>query len=331
MTQRAETPDRPSIRLFEPTTEIKPFAVFVHVFYPEVWKRIIDRIEKVAEYPFHLIVTAPPEIVGSLPLPASRLLVSSRVIPCDNRGRDVRPFCEALRNSIDFDVGLKLHTKRSLHRLDGGDWGQTLVEALLPGEGRVRQIHRAMTRDPRLVLVAPDGMLVSQAAWMQGNKPSMQKLAQRLSLDLDQSLKRTPVFTAGTMFWFRKKGLNLLSETPLDDLFEEEAGQVDATAAHALERWIAPIAERSGGVATTVTGVLAVKPNISDAKLRRAARLLADQPNPFLVQPGRLGRLIAASPMLRNAYMRLPTGWRRQLKRWLLPRQEASVDPKFKA
>ena len=248
---------KPALPLSETEIPTKPFAVFVHVFYPDVWARIVERLEATVEDPFHLVLTAPHALAPNLPLPAERLLVSSTIIPCDNRGRDVRPFCEALRLAIDFDVGLKLHTKRSLHRLDGGDWGQTLVEALLPGEGDVRRLHQSMTRDRRLVLAAPDGMLVSQRDWMQGNRASMQVLGTRFALDLDPSLQQTPVFAAGTMFWFRKEALRLLIDVPLDDLFEAEAGQVDGTAAHALERWIAPIAERGGGVATTVSGVLA--------------------------------------------------------------------------
>jgi hypothetical protein len=63
---------------------------------------------------------------------------------------------------------------------------------------------------------------------------------------------------------------------------------------------------------------------MTNEQLRRAARLLADQPNPFLVPLGFFGKLLAASPMLRKSYISLPMTWRRQIKRWLLPDSRGS-------
>ncbi|HDZ71977.1 MAG TPA: hypothetical protein ENH55_04180 [Aurantimonas coralicida] len=295
-----------------------PIAVFVHVHYPDVWEEMAIWIERAIARPFHLVLTTSEE-GNNLPIPGGTFLVSQRVITCTNRGRDIRPFLRALRAPIDYEIGLKLHTKRSAHRLDGADWGRMLVQSLLPDRRTTDQIVEQMSRDRRLVMVAPDGMLVSLDRWMQGNREPMNRTAERLGLDISMTGHQTPVFCAGSMFWFRREAFALLEASDLDPLFEEEVGQVDGTTAHALERLFAPIAEKSGGVITTMKGVVMSDTGMPSDHLRSLSRQLADQPNAFLRPLPRLIRWVFTIPGVRALYRAVPVSWRRLIRRWFRP------------
>jgi lipopolysaccharide biosynthesis protein len=230
----------------------RPIAIFVHVHFRDVWDEIASWIAQTIRRPFHLILTT-SHTDGGLRMPEGPLLVSQTVIVTANRGRDVRPFLEALRTPVDYEIGLKLHTKRSTHRLEGGDWGRTLVQALLPGPEDVDRLVERMSEDRRLAIVAPDGMLVSLDRWMGSNRGMMRKAMARLSLGALESAPHPLVFCAGSMFWFRREALAPFRDNDLDDLFAAEAGQVDGTMAHALERLFAPVRPLARNVADPIT------------------------------------------------------------------------------
>jgi lipopolysaccharide biosynthesis protein len=289
---------------------IAPIAVFVHVHYPDVWKWMAAWIAKTLRRPFHLVLTTSKDD-ASLILPDTPFLLSHQIVRSQNRGRDILPFLGALGRIEEGTIGLKLHTKQSTHRLDGANWGEMLVHALLPDAVTVDRMVEAMEADPRLGLVGPDGMLVSLAPWIQHNAKLMRQMAKRLGLPYAEAMRRTPVFSATSMFWFQRSALSPLVTAELDDLFEPERGQVDGTAAHALERWFSLLVEADGRVVTTVKGVGLSRPDMNITQLRTISRQLADQPNDFLVPLGRYARLLLRVPGLRAFYQSMPTWVRR--------------------
>jgi lipopolysaccharide biosynthesis protein len=291
-------------------SQAPPISVFVHVHYPDVWDWMAPWIAQTIQRPFHLVLTTSGESTA-LRLPNTPFLVSHQIVGTDNRGRDIRPFLSTLSSPDDYAIGLKLHTKKSAHRLDGSDWGRMLVHALLPDAETVDRLLEAMEKDRRLTLIGADGMLVSMAPWMQHNARPMREAAQRLGMPYAEMLRRTPVFSAGSMFWFRKDVLFPLALVDLDDLFEPEKGQVDGTAAHALERLFSPIAEAQGGVVTTMQGALLAQPDMSREQLVALSRSLANKPNEFLVPLGRYARCLLKVPGLRSFYQSLPAFIRR--------------------
>jgi len=292
----------------------RPIAIFVHVHFRDVWDEIASWIAQTIRRPFHLILTT-SHTDGGLRMPEGPLLVSQTVIVTANRGRDVRPFLEALRTPIDYEIGLKLHTKRSTHRLEGGDWGRTLVQALLPGPEDVDRLVERMSEDRRLAMVAPDGMLVSLDRWMGSNRGMMRKAMARLSVGALESAPHPLVFCAGSMFWFRREALAPFRDNDLDDLFAAEAGQVDGTMAHALERLFAPVAElATDGVITTMKGASDLSSELSLETLRTRSRRMADQPTPYLRGPPRWVRWALLAPGARAGYAALPTGWRQWVR-----------------
>ncbi|MEX6509231.1 rhamnan synthesis F family protein [Jiella sp. M17.18] len=309
-------PDAPPDQMASPDKSLAPapIAVFVHVHYEDVWVGLADIISETLRHPFHLILTTPH--AGAMPkIPDSPFLLSHRTLVYPNRGRDILPFLMALGLPIDFSVGLKLHTKRSDHRLEGAHWGQALVRALLPDPTAVACVIAAITADRRLKIVAPRGMLVSLDRWMGRNLRPMRQVAERLRLDLPAARQRTPVFCAGSMFWFRRDALNRFADANLSDLFAAEAGQTDGTAAHACERLFALIAEAEDGVVLTMDDVGMLDSAQPLQALRARARMRADEPTPFLRRPPLLARWALALPGLRRLYQACPAGLRRAIRR----------------
>src|SRR4249920_82219 len=98
-----------------PTTAKTPVTVFVHVHYPDIWRNMSSLLAERLTLPFHLVLTSSrrqDEIV----LPRTPALLSARLLTAENRGRDILPFLQAMRETNDFDIGLKLHTKKSPQR-----------------------------------------------------------------------------------------------------------------------------------------------------------------------------------------------------------------------
>lgn len=235
----------------------KPIALFVHAHYPEIWTEICALIEERIRRPFYLILTTSSD--GELQKPSSDNLRGFEVHRLVNRGRDILPFLTALeRTAFDFDVGLKLHTKRSPHRVDGEVWRKMLLDDLVPAGG-CEPIVSLFHEDPNIGFIAPEDHWARIGEHIGSNIDDLSEISRRLQDGFSQRDLDTGRFIAGSMFWFRRQALRGLSFSAVEDMFTDEAGQVDGTAAHAFERMFALIGERNAYVTVTsnqVTGLL---------------------------------------------------------------------------
>ena len=64
-----------------------------------------------------------------------------------------------------YDAVLKVHTKRSVHRLDGDAWRVELLDGVLPSPEGVRADPRPVPRDKDVGLVAPTGHVKGPETW----------------------------------------------------------------------------------------------------------------------------------------------------------------------
>lgn len=266
------------------TTPLPP-VVFVHVYYPDIWREMAAELAAAFDRPFGLVLTTCGS-TASLALPRTPHLSFVRTIEVENRGRDVLPFLKAL-NGLDlaFDIGLKLHTKRSGHHDAGDAWRRFLTRSLLAGTGTPDALT-LMERLPALGLVAPAAHLLPLDRRIGLNGPALATLAPRLGLDGSPAALERHVFAAGTMFWFRRAALARFHD--IDDLFETERRQMDGTTAHAAERLFAAAAENAGFVATSMDAASALRaladgsaPLPERARLAAIARSRANTDNPF--------------------------------------------------
>lgn len=264
---------------------VPPVLILAHAHYAEIWDELAERLKERVTIPFNLIVTTSHR-EARLARPDTPALRDMRVITVENRGRDILPFLRALSQAGPFDIGLKLHTKKSPQRTDGSAWRTQLYDALLPPAGGVSELVKAMRADPRIGLVAPDGFSLSVRPWVFINAAPMAAVMSALGHDLVDGDMDDAFFAAGSMFWFRYEALVKLTDPALPALFEPEQGQLDGTIAHGLERLFPVEARRQGFISTTIAALEASKPGHSSVDLLSAARAHSDIPNVYFPAPG---------------------------------------------
>ncbi len=218
--------------------------VVAHVYHPEVWFDIEDRLVRIPE-PYDLVISLvegrtevlEPEIAVRLP--------QAIIHHVPNAGRDLGSLVELANAGVfdGYDAVLKVHTKRSPHRHDGDAWRVALLDGVLPSPEGIRRIVELLRRDDSVGLVVPSGSLHGPETWG-SNQVLVEALAARVPFAFDPDQLRYP---AGSMYWARPWVLRRLADLELGrEHFESEAGHVDGSTAHALERFVGVVAQASG-------------------------------------------------------------------------------------
>ena len=180
-----------------------------------------------------------------------------------NRGRDIAPFLHQARLAEEdgVDVICKVHTKKSGHRLDGDEWRRDLYDKLLGDAYHPATVAAAFAANAALGIIAPKGHTIAADYFWGANAARVHELAERLGYGAPME---PFMFPAGSMFWIRSRALKPVIELAFKtDDFEHEAGQVDGTLAHALER-LFPIAAKMRGFRLADTRVLESAPRVLD-------------------------------------------------------------------
>ena len=178
-------------------TVAAPVTVFAHIYYPDIWQDMVAIINERLTLPFHLVLTA-CDAEHFDTLPEAPCLLSVEKILVENRGRDIRPFLQALAAKRDTDIGLKLHTKKSPQRADGAQWRTAVLDSLLPKRG-AEKIIASLRADQRIGLVSPADFCLSVMPWILLNAPGMIKVMSALGAQLDESDLEDTYFAAGAI------------------------------------------------------------------------------------------------------------------------------------
>ncbi len=243
-------------------------AAVVHVFYPELLDEIIEQLAAIP-VSFDLIVTnasTEPIAVDRARIPRVSTVL---VLDVANHGRDILPLAQVVNAGLldPYQLVLKVHTKRSAWRDDhhltgtGASWRSELLRGLLGSTANVTEILNAFAALPGLGLVTADGSLLGPQLWG-NNQSTTANLLRRLEVDLRP---RELEFAAGSMYWIRGfvlQGLRALTLSSAD--FEPEAGQVNATTAHAIERLIGVLTAEAGLSLAERSGLAAAGPAARD-------------------------------------------------------------------
>lgn len=220
--------------------------VIAHVFYPEIWPELADRIERIP-VPYDVVVTL---VEGHSAGLVDRIVAQFPNVVIEtlpNRGRDLWPLVHVAELGLigDYSAVLKLHTKKSVHRLDGEAWRERLLESLCPSPEGIGLILELLGGDPEVGMIAPAGAVLGREFWG-GNAPLIDALAARSGVPVDPE---SVWFPGGSMFWTRPASLNRLRKAGLTiDDFEHEVASLDCTTAHALERFLGVLVADAGQI-----------------------------------------------------------------------------------
>jgi lipopolysaccharide biosynthesis protein len=220
------------------TTKVK-VAVMAHIYYEETWPDIAQALVVMKE-PFDLLITTTQDKFERVSAQAKAVFPNAEIYAVENKGRDIRPFMALLPLLIhrQYEAVLKLHSKKSLHRIDGDLWRQTLIAQLLPQGPDLKHMISSLTEYPSLGLIAPEGNVLNIQRYIGSNQKWVEKMVDELGESTQWLNETKPWFAAGTMFWFKPSAVQSLLHCPSiqQDAFEVETGQIDGTLAHAIER-----------------------------------------------------------------------------------------------
>ncbi len=302
-------------------------SVFVQVHYPDIWQAMSGVIARRISVPFRLVLTTSQD-ADRLAIPDTPNLVSCSILQTANQGRDILPFLRALAAEPEFDVGIKLHTKKSPQRGDGDRWRADVMDSLLPDPAGTRHIVRKLIEDPRVGFVAPDRFCLPVKPWILENGDAMRRAMEAVAPAVPDDYMDGAYFAAGSMFWFRRRALIALASKRLFDIFEPEMKQLDGTIAHGLERLFPVEARRQGFLTMPVSTLMTIGPLTGADQIEAITRQEVAKPNPLFPSPyespasaalpgtvhtaaaGRAGILAQLGPI----YMALPTPLRRLAK-----------------
>ena len=227
-------------------------AVHIHIFYVDLAAEIRTYLVNIPVN-FHCYVTTDSqEKVTPIEAIFSEMknirALDIRVV--ENKGRDIAPMLVALGPELTrHDVVLHIHTKRSPHNLDLRGWRRYLMLSLLGNTQRVTAILAQFAQNKRLGILFPQ-IYHPVIPFMRigGNAQYMETLLDRSGNDSAEIKAINPAdFPAGAMFWFRGKAIELFVQMQLTlQDFDQEAGQCDATLAHAIERLFPYFATKTG-------------------------------------------------------------------------------------
>ena len=227
------------------TSRAPQIAVVVHLYYPDLWEEICQYLGQLRE-DFDLFVSLCHDTGAGFEARVRADFPHAQVRSFENRGRDIGPFVEFLRDGCfdRYELVCKIHSKKSLHRVDGDRWRGTLLQQLLGAPVIIREIRDAFENNPNVGLLGPENQLEYDEESWGTNRERMIELAGRLGAPPEAV---TLEFFQGSMFWFRPQafaGIRALDLRLAD--FEDEYGQLDGGLHHALER-LFPIAVRQAG------------------------------------------------------------------------------------
>ena len=226
----------------------QPVACIIHAFYPDALPPLLALLAHVPR-PVDLYLSTDTSekeaALRHLCEPYGKGSVEIRIVP--NRGRDIAPKLIAFADVYPrYELFLHLHTKRSPHAGSSlARWNAYLTGTLLGTPEIVRSIL-SLFDDPLTGLVFPQHLFKLRKALRWGyNYDHARRLLGRMGIALQSDWPLD--FPSGSMFWGRGAALRPLLHLGLSfEDFAPEAGQVDGTLAHAIERCMLHAVEHAG-------------------------------------------------------------------------------------
>jgi lipopolysaccharide biosynthesis protein len=223
-------------------------AVVLHLYYEDLADSMIEYIKNIGNPDVFITFKQGVDRVYLDKFNDSGLNVY--LLPVENIGRDIRPFLIAYGEVAKrgYDYCCKLHTKRSLHRVDGDTWRSSLLGCLAGTQSCGNKVIEYFSKHKDIGLLAPTGSITDLSVHEihAGNIAWLDAILGKIGENALIGNYNTH-FPSGSMFWFRVDALQHLLDLKLErESFELETGQLDGTLAHTIERLFGVFANKKG-------------------------------------------------------------------------------------
>lgn len=211
-------------------------AIAIHAFYPEIFREILQLIEKSEYKKIYLYITTPSELSKSIEEMLNKSSFPFLIMNVENRGRDILPFLKILPKIFDDgnELVLKLHTKKSNHLNRKDLWSNDLFNKLI-GDGAINKVISIFKKNPNIGIIGPAKHILPMYFYYGANALTVKLLSNRMGVKKSDLSNLN--FVAGSMFYSTKEALLPILNLGLkDENFEIEKNQTDGTMAHAVER-----------------------------------------------------------------------------------------------
>lgn len=244
-------------------------AVSIHLYYIDTWELFARKLGNLQGIPFDLFITMPScnrqfarRILAEFP--------DAHITVVPNHGRGTLPFIKIAQVLLkhQYEVVLKLHSKKSMPFTGGRSFLEVVVDRLLPDSPRLMHEGIEQLSSPETAILGPSEVYIPLYVSLAPNRDRIGLLISNLlGRAVAQQVLGNPAqygFFAGTMFWARLDAIApLLRFRSLD--FEPEFGQRDGTLPHALERMFSLLPQLRGRqVLEVVDG--AIQPRMSESQ-----------------------------------------------------------------
>lgn len=226
-------------------------AVILHLFYFELWDEIHQYLSNIEEK-FDLYVSVSDDISSQQIETLLESYPNVRIYRLGNKGRDIFPFLHIFTQilAMDYDCICKIHSKKSPHTDVGDQWRLKIFDTLLGSQQSTAQIIDTFRSHSNAGIIAPQDYLLKFYDCVGFNEEMAQQNMTYINPMLEKlqaSLQDEDIFVTGSMFWFRPEALRPLMDLDISDTdYPVEAGQIDGTIMHALERVLVICARGAG-------------------------------------------------------------------------------------
>ena len=224
-------------------------AIQAHIFYTDLAGNIIEELNKIPYKYDCYISTDTKEKAEELIRKFKEKSLSKNIFVdvFENRGRDMFPFISQISKVIDkYDYICHIHSKKTLTNTVGDDWRTYLFNNLFGSKENIQGIFEIFETTNTGIIFPETFISMLPAVDWGSNFENARNLLTRMHVPI--MLPKTHlIFPVGNMFWAKTKAVKQIFKycTDIND-YAMEAGQVDGTFAHAIERLWAYLAEYNG-------------------------------------------------------------------------------------
>lgn len=215
----------------EKTTKI---AIILHLYYVDLAGEFYERFS-LLPIDFDLFITIPDEKYIPLVRSYFRGIANNIFIAVvENKGRDVLPFIKTML-AYDFnqyEMVLKLHSKKSKYSHLGSKWRQEIICNLIPSGPIILKLLDCFMHN-KIGIAADKRDYLSNEEYWGCNQHRVYNAMESLGVSPQN---KQLFFVGGTMFWFKPAAVYPLVNLLASEEFESESGQQDGTLAHVFER-----------------------------------------------------------------------------------------------